>query len=221
MGIALFYAQMGGVHPAVRPMKGPALAGVMEIVEDFDRSTYRAMYTTKLGDVVYVLCAFQKKSTRGIRTPQHLVAVIVERLKQARASCGPTGGAMSRRKRTPRFEASSGNVFADLGFKHPEEELLKAQLVYQIGRLIAARQLTQGQAARLLGIPQPKASLLLRGTTAGFSTDRLIRCLNRLDQDVEIIVRQKPASRPKARVRVVRQPSPQAPSRSRQAHAVA
>jgi hypothetical protein len=45
--------------------------------------------------------------------------------------------------------------------------------------------------------------------------------LNRLDQDVEIIVRQKPASRPKARVRVVRQPRPQAPSRSRQAHAVA
>ena len=65
--------------------KGPALAGVMEIVEDFDRSTYRAIYTTKLGDVVYVLCAFQKKSTHGIRTPQHLVAVIVERLKQARA----------------------------------------------------------------------------------------------------------------------------------------
>lgn len=85
MGIALFYAQMGGVHPAARPMKGPALGGVMEIVEDFDRSTYRAMYTTKLGDVVYVLCAFQKKSTHGIRTPQHLVAVIVERLKQARA----------------------------------------------------------------------------------------------------------------------------------------
>lgn len=127
---------------------------------------------------------------------------------------------MRGRKRAPRFEASSGNVFADLGFEHPEADLLKAQLVYQIGRLIAARQLKQAQAARLLGIPQLKASLLLRGTTAGFSTDRLIRCLNRLDQDVEIIVRQKPASRPKARVRVARPAGLQAPSRSRQARAV-
>ena len=129
--------------------------------------------------------------------------------------------ASARRDSGERITRGSGNVFADLGFEHPEEELLKAQLVYQIGRLIAARRLKQVQAARVLGIPQPKASLLLRGTTAGFSTDRLLRCLNRLDQDVQIIVRQKPASRPKARVRVVRQPGPQAPSRSRQAHAIA
>ncbi len=102
------------------------------------------------------------------------------------------------------FERSSGNVFADLGFEHPEEELAKAQLILQILALIRARGLTQTAAARLLGLPQPKVSLLLQGQVAGFSTDRLIRFLNRLDQDVEIIVRTKPASQRAARVRVVR-----------------
>jgi predicted XRE-type DNA-binding protein len=109
---------------------------------------------------------------------------------------------------TPRkalaFERSSGNVFADLGFEHPEEELAKAQLILQIVTLIQARGLTQTAAARLLGLPQPKVSVLYRGQVAGFSTDRLIRFLNRLDQNVEIVIRTKPAAQRMAHVRVVR-----------------
>lgn len=104
----------------------------------------------------------------------------------------------------PQFERSSGNVFADLGFEHPEEELAKAQLILQIVELIRARGLTQVQAARLLGLPQPKVSLLFRGQSAGFSTDRLIRFLNRLDQDIEIVVRARRSTRRPATVRVVR-----------------
>ena len=114
-----------------------------------------------------------------------------------------------RAKLEPFIERSSGNVFADLGFAHPEEELARAQLVLQIVELIRARGLTQTAAGRLLNLPQPKVSLLFRGRVAGFSTDRLIRLLNRLDQDVDIIVRSKPAVRRAARVRVVRhQPLP-------------
>ena len=109
------------------------------------------------------------------------------------------------RKRAPAFERSSGNVFADLGFEHPEEELAKAQLILQIVELVRARGLTQTAAARVLALPQPKVSLLLRGQMAGFSTDRLIRLLNRLDQDVEIVVRAKGSARRPAQVRVIRQ----------------
>src|SRR3954470_2109430 len=86
-------------------------------------------------------------------------------------------------------EASSGNVFADLGLKNPEELLAKAQLVQRIADIIAERKLTQARAAKLLGIDQPKVSALLRGKLDGFSTDRLFRFLNALGRDVEIVIR--------------------------------
>ena len=111
------------------------------------------------------------------------------------------------------FERSSGNVFADLGFEHPEEELARAQLILQIVTLLQARGLTQTAAARLLGLPQPKVSALYRGRVAGFSTDRLIRFLNRLDQNVEIVLRTKPATQRAAHVRVVRRGPPLAQRR--------
>ena len=86
-------------------------------------------------------------------------------------------------------EASSGNVFADMGLKNPEELLAKAQLVQRICDIIAQRKLTQVRTARLLGIDQPKVSALSRGRLDGFSTDRLFRFLNALGSDVEIVVR--------------------------------
>lgn len=85
MGIALWFAQQGKHHPAAGPLKGPRLSGVVEVREDHNRSTYRLMYIAKLGDEVYVLCAFQKKSTSGIATPQHLLERVAERLRQAHA----------------------------------------------------------------------------------------------------------------------------------------
>jgi predicted XRE-type DNA-binding protein len=87
------------------------------------------------------------------------------------------------------IEKSSGNVFADLGLKNPEELLTKAQLVQRISNIIAERKLTQVQAAKLLGIDQPKVSALLKGKLDGFSIDRLFRCLNALGRDVEILIR--------------------------------
>jgi predicted XRE-type DNA-binding protein len=86
-------------------------------------------------------------------------------------------------------EASSGNVFADLEVPDASEALVKAELARRICAILAARKLTQTRAAAVLGIDQPKVSALIRGKLEGFSTDRLFRFLNVLDQDVDIIIR--------------------------------
>lgn len=100
------------------------------------------------------------------------------------------------------FVESCGNVFADLGLDQANEFLAKAQIVARIDALITERGLTQVQAARLLGIDQPKISALLRGRLSGFSLERLIRFLNALDCDVNIHITAKPASQPRARLTV-------------------
>ena len=95
------------------------------------------------------------------------------------------------------YKVSSGNVFADLGVNAPEEALAKAELTAKIAQIIEAKGLTQAATARVLGIDQPKVSALLRGKLTGFSTERLIKFLNALGRDVEIVVRDRPrAKRP-------------------------
>lgn len=76
-------AQTGGKHPSAKPLKGFGSAGVLEIVEDFDRNAYRAVYTVRFKDAVYVLHVFQKKSKRGIETPLADIGLIKERLNWA------------------------------------------------------------------------------------------------------------------------------------------
>jgi len=99
--------------------------------------------------------------------------------------------------------AGSGNVFADLGFDEPEEELTKAQLASHIRRIVKRRRLTQIAAARVMGIDQPKVSALLNGRLANFSSERLMRLLTALGRDVEITVRAAPRDRARGRIRVV------------------
>jgi predicted XRE-type DNA-binding protein len=99
--------------------------------------------------------------------------------------------------------AGSGNVFADLGLPEAEEELTKAQLASEIRQVIRRRRLTQVAAAALMGIDQPKVSALLNGRLANFSSDRLMRLLTALGQDVEIKVKAKPRNRSNGRVRVI------------------
>ncbi|WJI38441.1 helix-turn-helix domain-containing protein [Mesorhizobium opportunistum] len=89
-------------------------------------------------------------------------------------------------------EVSSGNVFADLGFDNPEEELLKAKLAREIRAIIKRRRLTQAKSAKLLGMKQPDVSAIVTGRTGKFSIDRLVRCLDRLDYKVDVVVRHKP-----------------------------
>jgi predicted XRE-type DNA-binding protein len=133
---------MGGKHPAAKPLKGFGGAGVLEVVEDHEGSTYRAVYTVRLGNVVYALHAFQKKATRGIATPKTEIALIKQRLNQS-------------------------------------------------------------DAAALLGVDQPKVSALVRGQLAGFSLERLVRFLNILGRDVQIVVKAKPSHRQRAVLSVV------------------
>jgi phage-related protein len=80
-GTAIYYAQLGGKHPQTKPMKGYKGAGVLEVVEDYMSDTYRCVYTVRYADKVYVLHVFQKKSKKGIATPQAEVDVVNGRLK--------------------------------------------------------------------------------------------------------------------------------------------
>jgi phage-related protein len=85
MGYALHLAQAGGKHDAAKPLAGFGGAGVLEVVDDHDGDTYRAVYTVKFADRVYVLHAFQKKAKKGIRTPRQDMDLVRERLKLAEA----------------------------------------------------------------------------------------------------------------------------------------
>jgi phage-related protein len=84
VGGALWDAQLGGKATWVKPLQGFGGAGVLEVVDDYDGNTYRAVYTVRFGGVVYVLHAFQKKSKSGIATPRHVIALIEQRLRKAR-----------------------------------------------------------------------------------------------------------------------------------------
>jgi phage-related protein len=83
IGGALWEAQIGRKAPWAKPLKGFGGAGVLEIVDDHDGDTYRAVYTVRFAGIVYVLHAFQKKSKRGIATPQHEIALMQQRLRRA------------------------------------------------------------------------------------------------------------------------------------------
>jgi len=84
MGFALYQAQTGDKHVAAKPLRGFGGAGVLEVVEDHAGDTYRAVYTVRFAEAVYVLHAFQKKATRGIATPKHEIDLISSRLAAAR-----------------------------------------------------------------------------------------------------------------------------------------
>lgn len=82
VGYALLLAQEGGQHPAAKRLKGD-LRGLVEVVEDHESGTYRAVYTATLANAIYVLHVFQKKATRGIATPKHELDLIKARLRWA------------------------------------------------------------------------------------------------------------------------------------------
>jgi phage-related protein len=85
-GFALHLAQAGGKHAQSKPMKGFGGAGVLEVVEDHQGDTYRAVYTVRFASAVYVLHCFQKKSVSGIATPKPDLALIEARLKAVMAA---------------------------------------------------------------------------------------------------------------------------------------
>lgn len=83
IGFALKMAQMGEKHADAKAMRGFGGASVIEVMEDYDRNTYRAVYTVRFAEAIYVLHCFQKKSRHGIATDRSDIALIRERLAQA------------------------------------------------------------------------------------------------------------------------------------------
>ena len=102
---------------------------------------------------------------------------------------------MAKRKTTEaedvKIERGTGNVFADLGFADPEKEQLKANLAFEIHRVLKEKKWTQRKIGEVLGIAQPHVSDLMRAQPTKFSVNRLMGFLTSLDQDVEIRVRPK------------------------------
>lgn len=104
--------------------------------------------------------------------------------------------------RKEKWVKGSGNVFEDLGFANADELAIETELLRRIIAIIRERKLSQRAAARILGVDQPKVCALMNGRTHGYSIARMIRFLAALDQDVEIRIKPKPHSRPRAVVRV-------------------
>jgi len=97
----------------------------------------------------------------------------------------------------------TGNVFADLGFTDAAERQAKLRLAHAVNRVIEGRKLSKVDAAKALGITQPRISALHNYRLAGFSLERLMNMLTALDQDIEIVIRPTPRSRSAAGITVV------------------
>jgi predicted XRE-type DNA-binding protein len=101
------------------------------------------------------------------------------------------------------IEKGSANIYEDLGLPDAAEMRVKATLAAKIGEIIKHLQLTQTQAAEILGMPQPKVSSMLRGQFRGISETKMLECMNRLGRDVEIVVRKPSRARVTGRTSVV------------------
>jgi phage-related protein/predicted XRE-type DNA-binding protein len=201
MGNALGIAQFGGTAPTAKPWKGLG-PGVLEVVESHYGNAYRAVYTVRFEKAVYVLHAFQKKSPSGIRTAKRDVDLVAERLKTAERVTRNTMASKNAEGKKA-VTRGTGNVFADLGFPDAVERKAKLRLAYALNQVLAGRRLSQADAAKVLGVTQPKVSALRHYKLAGFSVERLMNLLTALDQDVEIVIRRKPRSRRTGRISVV------------------
>ena len=109
----------------------------------------------------------------------------------------------SAERREPVTRGGTGNVFADLGFPDAAERQAKLRLAYALNQVLEVRKLSQADAAKVLGVTQPKVSALRHYKLGGFSVERLMNLLTALDQDIEIVIRRKPRSRKTARISVV------------------
>ena len=106
-------------------------------------------------------------------------------------------------KKRADYKVSGGNVFKDLDVSSADEALTKAELAARIAGIIAKRKLTQAAAGEILGVDQPKVSALLRGRLTGFSTDRLLKFITSLGQDVDIVIKARRSTKGRGHLHVV------------------
>ena len=183
IGYALDLAQHGKQADYAQRMHGD-LRDVIEIRARNERgdSTFRGIYTAELGETVYVLHVFQKKSKSGIETPKR-------------------ENIMS--KRNAEIEIGTGNVFEQLGLPNPDERLRKARLMSVINDELKRRGFSQKDAAEATGLHQADISRIQHGHGVRYSTDRLLNVLARLGIDVEIVQRHTSAGKMVIEVRVL------------------
>ena len=106
-------------------------------------------------------------------------------------------------ERRERVTRGTGNVLADLGFPDALDRRAKRHLAYALNQVLDGRKLSQADAAKVLGVSQPKVSALRHYKLAGFSVERLMNLLTAVDRDVEIVIRRKPRSQKAGRISVV------------------
>jgi predicted XRE-type DNA-binding protein len=156
-------------------------ATVIEVRETYDGNAYRAVYTVRYADAVYVLHAFQKKSKKGIATPKAEIDLIEKAPERSDQGKGRTTVT-----KTPAAKDPTRNVWLQLGFPDAEEHFLKAELVLRLDKAINSLGLTQRAAARRIGTTQPELSKILGGKFTEVSLERLMRFLTALGCHIEI-----------------------------------
>src|SRR5713226_5755466 len=192
----------------VRPIRRPSRCEVLEArlclkLSRSRKAAHGERFTPSATGRPSTFCTPSRKNRKGASPlrKKTLTSSITAWLRR-NASTGKGRTNMATRTRKPiRMEKSSGNVFADLGLPHPEQELLKAELTLQIFRLIKQRGLKQADAGKVLGIKQPHVSALMRNRAGSFSVERLMDFLAALGQNVQITV--KPARKKHGEVSLV------------------
>jgi predicted XRE-type DNA-binding protein len=173
---------MGERHATMaKTLAGFGGATVIQVRESHDGNAYRAVYTVRYADAVYVLHAFQKKSKKGIATPKAEIDLI-----EKTSEGSDQGNGRTMMTKTPAARDPTRNVWLQLGFPDAEQHFLKAELVLRLGKAIRSLGLTQRAAALRIGATQPELSKILGGKFTEVSLERLMRFLTALGCHIEI-----------------------------------
>jgi phage-related protein/predicted XRE-type DNA-binding protein len=177
---ALTIAAEGGKADIAKPLQGLG-SGVFEIALAF-KGAFRVVYAVQLGDDIWVVHAFQKKSTKGIKTPQ----------ARDRSDKGPseeTEGDVAMKKEKLEVVRGSGNVFRDLGAKNADAEQFKAILAAEIIKALDRERLTVRAAHARTGIAAADFSRIRNADLGRFTVDRLMSIINRLGSRIDVKIR--------------------------------
>jgi predicted XRE-type DNA-binding protein len=161
---------------------------VFEIALPFRGDAFRAVYAVQLGDDLWVVHAFQKKSTRGIKTPKHEIDLIKDRLKRLREM-------LAMKSEKLEVVRGSGNVFRDLGHKNADADQFKAILAAEIIKSLDRDGLSVRSAQSRTGIAAADFSRIRNADLGRFTVDRLMSIINRLGSRVEVKIKVRRAGK--------------------------
>lgn len=182
MGYALSWRKWANViQPWPKTLSGFGGATVIEVRESHEGNAYRAVYTVRYADAVYVLHAFQEKIKEGHYNAQSRNQL--DRKTHERSGQGKGRAIMTK---TSAAKDAMRNVWLQLGLPDAEEHFLKAELVLRLDKAIKLLGLTQRAAARRIGTTQPELSKILGGKFTEVSLERLMRFLTALGYHIEI-----------------------------------